>query len=493
MARSTRAWHLRCFVQVFYSLGMSAAAAPLVAEPVSVMLRRMCVEPACGWSDADLARLRGLAPAALGHDELVDLVGVLDRHRAAIDAVQVAALAVLDRRDPSGFQAVREEVACMLRISPPAAATRLAHARAVVDRLPATFAALAAGDLSLAHVVGLARMAQRSAPALAAHVDAVVVADSAGATPPMLDRAVHRAVALADPAGSADRHADAVDRRDVRVYPEPDGMATLSVYGPAVDVHTVYTRLDAATRLLPRDDARTVPQRRFDLLVDGVLTGIPADGLPTVQGRSPQIQVTIAATTLLGLDNDPGDLAGYGPLDAPTARELAADPTGTWRRILTDPVSGRILDYGRTTYRPPHNLADHITARDRTCRFPGCTVPARRCDLDHAQSWDDGGRTSTANLAALCRRHHRLKTEKIWSYQLDSDATATWTSPSGHHYKTEPEPTLTTRPHGDVVEPEPTRELRPCSDLAEPEPELTTRPCADVAERTISDDEPPPF
>ncbi len=400
------------------------------------MLRRLCVEPACGWSDADLTRLRGLKPGMLGHDELVDLVGVLDRHRAAIDAVQVAALAVLDRRDPTGFQAVREEVACMLRISPPAAGKRLAHARSLTDRLPATFAALAAGDLSLAHVAGLARMAACCDRALAAHVDAVVVADSAGATPPMLDRAVHRAIAVADPCGVADRHADALTRRDVRVYPEPDGMATVSVYGPAADIHTIYTRLDAATRLLPRDDARTLPQRRFDLLVDGVLTGIPADGLPTVQGRSPQIQVTIAATTLLSLNDQPAELTGYGPLDAPTARKLAADQTGTWRRIVTDPVSGQILDYGRTTYRPPHNLTDHITARDRTCRFPGCTVPARRCDLDHVHPWNSGGRTSTANMTALCRRHHRLKTEKIWTYQLREDASADWVSPTGQHYLT---------------------------------------------------------
>lgn len=56
---STRSRPLKCFVQVFYSLYMSAAAAPPVAEPVSVMLRRLTVEPADLWSDPDVTRLRG--------------------------------------------------------------------------------------------------------------------------------------------------------------------------------------------------------------------------------------------------------------------------------------------------------------------------------------------------------------------------------------------------------------------------------------------------
>src|SRR6266511_96609 len=68
------------------------------------------------------------------------------------------------------------------------------------------------------------------------------------------------------------------------------------------------------------------------------------------------------ATMLMGLTEHGAELAGYGPIPAQVARELAAD--GTWRRLLTDPVSGHLLDYGRTTYRPPAALADFIRARD---------------------------------------------------------------------------------------------------------------------------------
>ena len=86
----------------------------------------------------------------------------------------------------------------------------------------------------------------------------------------------------------------------------------------------------------------------------------------------PAIQVTVAASTLLGLDEQPGELAGHGPIPASVARRLAADPTGTWRRLLTDPATNTLLDYGRTTYRPPKDLTDHVIARDQTCTFPGC-------------------------------------------------------------------------------------------------------------------------
>ncbi|HEY3259488.1 MAG TPA: DUF222 domain-containing protein, partial [Pseudonocardiaceae bacterium] len=61
--------------------------------------------------------------------------------------------------------------------------------------------------------------------------------------------------------------------------------------------------------------------------------------------------------------------AGYGPIPADMTRELAAD--ATWRRLLTDPTSGTLLDVGRTTYKPPTALADFVRARDVTCRFPG--------------------------------------------------------------------------------------------------------------------------
>ncbi|MGW6694807.1 DUF222 domain-containing protein [Rhodococcus sp. NPDC054953] len=163
------------------------------------------------------------------------------------------------------------------------------------------------------------------------------------------------------------------------------------------------------------------------------------------------IHVGVNLTTLLGLDDLPGFLAGHGWIDADLARDLAAD--GTWRKVLTltdadreallDALCGHtghggapgneteddrsdgawlskrrsgtlphgtILGVGRAlsaagitpaairehsqrrrdqlTYRPTHRLAEIVRARDGGCRFPGCGVRAAACDIDHTVPFD---------------------------------------------------------------------------------------------------------
>jgi 5-methylcytosine-specific restriction endonuclease McrA len=56
-----------------------------------------------------------------------------------------------------------------------------------------------------------------------------------------------------------------------------------------------------------------------------------------------------------------------------------------------------------------------VRARDRTCRFPACNRPARRCELDHITAREHGGPTNQANLHCLCSRHHHLKHEAGWT------------------------------------------------------------------------------
>ncbi len=176
--------------------------------------------------------------------------------------------------------------------------------------------------------------------------------------------------------------------------------------------------------------------RRADVLVEWAVAALDAPSLPTKHRRRPNISVTIDLATLLGLADDPGELAGYGPIPASAARALAAD--GEWRRLVTDPTSGALLDYGRRTYTPPAALVDFLLARDGTCRFPGCPRPAELCDLDHGVAWDDGGGTDRDNLGPLCRRHHRLKTHTGWQLKRSPDGSVTWISPHGWRYVVPP-------------------------------------------------------
>ena len=166
--------------------------------------------------------------------------------------------------------------------------------------------------------------------------------------------------------------------------------------------------------------------------------------LATTQRQRPHLQVTVAASTLLGLDDHPGDLTGYGPIPAAVARLIATD--ATWRAILTNPA-GTVTAVGEKTYRPGAVLTRHVAARDRTCTFTGCSRPAAMCDIDHriAYSTDRPAaeQTHIGNLHALCRFHHNLKTLHGWSPQFDPrTGVTTWTSPLGTRHERQPETPL---------------------------------------------------
>ena len=128
-----------------------------------------------------------------------------------------------------------------------------------------------------------------------------------------------------------------------------------------------------------------------------------------------------------------------------TAWALAAG--GTWRRLVTDPASGVVIDVGRTRYRPPAGLADLVRARDRACVFPACQTPAERCDIDHLTAWSQGGTTSLDNLATLCEAHHRLKHTPGWALTRDqAGGILSWHTPDKTVYQRHPNGTITRLP-----------------------------------------------
>ena len=135
---------------------------------------------------------------------------------------------------------------------------------------------------------------------------------------------------------------------------------------------------------------------------------------------------------------------GVGAITPEVARALAAG--GTWRRVVLDPFSGTVLDVGRTSYRPPADLARLVRERDGTCVAPGCTVPARSCQLDHTLSWANGGPTAEWNLGPLCERDHPLKSSGAFTVEQPAPGEFVWTTPSGHRYRRTPDGRVTTLP-----------------------------------------------
>jgi Domain of unknown function (DUF222)/HNH endonuclease len=253
-------------------------------------------------------------------------------------------------------------------------------------------------------------------------------------TVPELRRSLLRAAVRVDAESAERRRRRAVGERRVEKRPGLDGMGELRAILPAAELEAVWARIDGAAALLPADDERCLDAQRADVFVDAVLAGIPADEIPLRQGRRPGVNVVIDLATLFGLRDNPADLAGYGAITPELGRILAADPTATWRRTITDPLTGALLDYGTEVYEPPQALRDFILAKAGICVMPGCNQPAYRCDLDHRRPFSSGGQTNPENLSPLCRRHHRLKTHGGWRYEYDECGTARWTTSTGHQY-----------------------------------------------------------
>lgn len=125
-------------------------------------------------------------------------------------------------------------------------------------------------------------------------------------------------------------------------------------------------------------------------------------------------------------------LSGVGYIPPDVIESLITTFGTTISTALIDSERGTLLSYIHEGYRPPRAMADLVRARDGRCRFFGCTMRAARCDLDHAEPYDHtapgggAGQTCGENLAGLCRRHHRAKQRREWSYLLDPDTGATW-------------------------------------------------------------------
>ena len=213
----------------------------------------------------------------------------------------------------------------------------------------------------------------------------------------------------------------------------------------------------------------------YEVVGSGEPAGGQCAGVPAGAALGGTINLTMPLSAWLGQSDAPGEVAGYGPADAGTCRDLAArtGPGTRWCLTLTGPDGRAVahacapgppgprsaaaavawaaavrdklqfLENGTCSharrgsrYRPPPGLAHLIRVRQRTCSFPGCRRPARRCDLDHTVPYDQGGATCECNLAPLCRRHHQAKQAPGWRLTQLSPGQMTWRMPSGRAYQT---------------------------------------------------------
>ena len=390
----------------------------------------------------------------------------------------------------------RDDVATALRMSAGTAQMKIDVARTLTKHLPATCSALATGEISAQVASVIARETddaiEKGLPAEAIReIEAKALAHAEFHTPIQVANKIRTTIAKLSPIEFEEAVEQATRQRSVSIYPERNGMCTLVAILPAPDAETIMLAINKMARL---DRQAQIAQKEVDLLENlraansGSIPSSHAYGHSTDSGRvdsgrvdsgrvdsgraiakakdylsvtleqlradalaqlatnylatsediAPKhrrpvtLNLTMDLPTLFGFENNPGQLAGYGPIPASMARELAVD--GKWKRFITDPVNGALLDYGRQTYEPPQPLVDFILARDQICRFPGCRQPGRVSDIDHAHSWETGGTTSAQNMGLLCRRHHRMKTHDGWNLVSFSDGGCLWTSPAGQKF-----------------------------------------------------------
>ena len=421
-----------------------------------------------------LGELIQINPRSLGEAGKLDYLAALDRQESWICALKQEALVAIagEVADEDGgvFGCVddeeREDVATALRLSPTAAQNRIDVARVLVGHLPNTISALATGEISAAHATVIAKetaTAIRNGLSEDAvfRVEQTALAHAEFHTPGQVATKVKTTIAKLAPEEFEEIVDRARDSRRVSCYPEADGMATVVAILPAEDAQTVMKSIEAyilkrnqeeeactcggedggvsrASSLCSHHNQEgatewsmlSADMKRADaltLLASQALASMADDVRP--HRRPITISVAIDLPTLLGLAENPGQLAGYGAIPASVARRLAAD--GSWQRFISDPATGNLLDFGREKYTPPQELVDYLLARDRICRFPGCRRTGQSSDIDHAHSLESGGETNPANLGLLCRRHHRMKTHGGWSLESNPDGSCLWKSPKG--------------------------------------------------------------
>lgn len=354
-----------------------------------------------------------------------------------VDAVRTELLAALVHEE-EGAPKVVAEVAFILGVAEATVRLRAAVARELTGRLPPSMDAMRRGELRWSHARVLADATAVLPDELATEVERRVLPAAPGTSVSAFTRLVTRAVLDVDPPAAEAAHEYGFSTRRVRVSSEPDGMAALWALLPAEGAAVVARGLRDLASAAPGQaaDDRTLDQREADALVQvftdlaGAAPGTRPRRRGGTRGRA-AVSVTVSAETLLGLDDAPAALGAgrlSGPITAAQARRIAAD--GIWRRLVTDPVSGALLDLGRERYRPPAELRAFVVARDARCTRPGCDQPSVGCDLDHALDWVRGGATSAANLHCACGRCHTLK-DVGWRVVRGSDGTTAWTTPRG--------------------------------------------------------------
>ncbi|MEZ0339984.1 DUF222 domain-containing protein [Mycobacterium sp. pV006] len=376
-------------------------------------------------------------------------------------------------------------VGAALSVGQRRASGQMRIAVALRDRLPKIAALFFAGSLSPRLVSEISwRTCLIEDDLLIAIVDGVL-AERAIKWGPLSDAklagAIEAVIERYDP-DAVRRAKEVVKTRDFRIGACDDPNELVSIWGKvtAGDGEAFKARIDALLKGLCDDDPRGASERRSDA-AGAIAHGMdhlacrcdspdcpapgPVSSSVVIQVIADQGAVDAAQDLIAAQDREQQEKRTEGQKPAATKAEPKAEPDAkpaepkrksgiavrSKGRVLPIPALAEAIRNGAVIkplwvpgpdpephYRPSAKLAAFVRARDMFCRYPGCTVPAEHCDIDHVVPWPFGP-THASNLNCKCRNHHLAKT--FWDGYSDAqspDGEVIWTTPDGNTYRTMP-------------------------------------------------------
>jgi hypothetical protein len=398
--------------------------------------------------------------------ELVDGIAELERLKAAAAARQARLAAALDaarRRAEAAAgvpaerrgRGVAAEVALARRDSPARGSRHLGFAKALVNEMPHTLAALEAGALSEWRATIVVRESACLDIEDRRRLDVELCSDATaldGVGDAALAAAAKAIAYRLDPHAVVDRAARAHHDRTVTIRPAPDTMTYVTALLPVAQGVSVYAALKREADICC--DGRSRGQVMADTLFERVTGRSAAQAVPVA------VNLVISDQALVGIENCAAAIVGYGSVPSAVAQSLIADAVAdpaslaTLRRLYAKPSTGALVAMESRSRLFPKGLAEFIGLRDQRCRTPYCDAPVRH--RDHARPHRRGGRTSGINGLASCERCNYTKESHGWTVSTGTDEkgshTATYTTPTGahHHSTAPPAPGTPAKPFSDI-------------------------------------------
>jgi hypothetical protein len=281
--------------------------------------------------------------------------------------------------------------------------------------------------------------------------------------PPRLRRVIAHLRLVADPDGADHQAERRQQQRGLWLAATWEGMVAVNGLLDPEAGQTLLAALEPLARPANADDDRSGGQRRADALVELARRTLEGGRLPQSGGVRPQLLVTVDLASLVGPGGLGGEAGGAWPLDPEACRRLACD--GAVTRVLVSrhpdpthhgpggetrlaaqlqaamtrlpPTLGgaptQPLEVGRTSRVVSAAQRAALVVRDGGCAVPGCDRPPAWCEAHHLVHWLHGGPTDLANLALVCRAHHRAVHEGGWRLTRHLDGRLTATPPHRKH------------------------------------------------------------